>query len=83
MKTSLSDTREQSYIVGENPNNNHLYFIYPKIFGELKSITDEKGYNYISDFTKRDNIKYNGVDYLLYMDEKGAVSVNNKEIHFR
>lgn len=79
-------SKKQSYIVPKSDLNGsglkQLYLIYPKEFGELTSINDENNYNYFNDFTKYE-VELNGVSYLLYVDEKGAVSVSDKIIYFK
>jgi hypothetical protein len=92
LKKYIIDTKAQSYIVpnsiistieGAKDNSlRHLYLMYPKEYGELTSITDEDGNEYMADFTKY-VFKLHDVDYLLYMDEKGPVSVTNKIIYFK
>lgn len=85
-------TKKQSHLVQKSDDEDklrHLYLIYPAEFGELVSIRDEQNHSYLSDFKKYDiTISFNDtnhkdVQYFLYTDEKGAVSVDNKIIYFQ
>lgn len=85
LRKSVIDSRKQSYIVPNSEQNNqlrHLYLIYPAEFGELTSIRDEQNHSYLSDFTKYD-VTLHEQPYLLYIDEKGPVAVDNKIIYFQ
>lgn len=83
LKRLLLDSREQAYIVpSQTKELHHLYLLYPKDYGELTSITDEESYNYLTTDFSMKTLTINGINYLLYYDEKGAVSAN-KIIYFK
>ena len=84
LKRLLLDSREQAYMVPSQTNNlHHLYLLYPAVYGKLTSITDEESYNYLTTDFSMKTLTINGINYLLYYDEKGAVSVTNKIIYFK
>lgn len=47
-------------------NNEKFVYMYPSSFGEVNSIKDGNGFEYIDSYTK-EHIMYNGIDYLVYI----------------
>lgn len=71
-------------IANEHGDVNHIVLAYPKSFGNLSSIMDKYGYEYIDDFHVYEKIFTFGsrqVEYLVYADKIPA-EVNNFEIKF-
>lgn len=60
----------------------HICFAYPAYYGELNSIIDNFGYNYINDFDHK-TIELNGLEYHIYIDKEDKTSyVNDYTLKF-
>lgn len=58
-----------------NENHYHVYYAYPKSYGELTSISDSQGLEYIHDFTRTIET-HNTAEYYVYKDNNPACVIN-------
>ena len=64
-----------------NLDRQRIAYIYPKSFGELTSIKDANGFDYINSYTLSTSI-FNNVEYNVYV-MKDQVTINNFRQIFR
>lgn len=70
--TSKNNKYTYSNITDNNGNTKHVALAYPKSFGSLTSITDDYGYEYITDFIMYEKLyTFNGntIPYYVYVDK--------------
>jgi hypothetical protein len=77
----LSIQRKYNYTYENSSLSNHIYYMYPASYGELKSITDSRDIEYINDF-EHVTKTFSGVEYHIYVD-KNPAKVTNYTLKFR
>lgn len=72
--TELSTYGTKSNNISTTLNNQKFVYLYPSSFGDLTSIKDGNGFEYLSDFTKVTNLTINGESYIGYIKNSAATA---------